>query len=66
MLIPIRHTFMIKELSEDDDANLWLIGTFIQNQFGSDKGFDFRFNDQSADDSMVVERRATHFRNAGQ
>jgi hypothetical protein len=42
ILIPTRHTFMIKQISEDKDGELWLLGTFVQSQFGSDEGFEFR------------------------
>jgi len=63
--IPIRHMFMIKQISEDKDGEIWLLGTFVQNQFGSDKGFDFRINDVTCDESYIHERRATHYRNLG-
>ena len=63
--IPIRHMFMLKTLSEDENGKLWLIGTIVQTQFGCDQGFEFRVNDAVVTAGMFHERRSTHYRNIG-
>ena len=46
-------------------GEIWLLGTFVQNQMGSDRGFEWRINDVSCDDDYIHERRATHYKNIG-
>lgn len=64
--IPVMHTFLVKELDESPDGELFVKGTFIQTQIGqTDEHFEFRFNDASATEDNLHMRRKTHIPDFG-
>ena len=50
--IPVVHKLMIKQLVEDENGEIWIVGTMVHHQVGTwsnDHLFEFRFNEESVD-----------------
>ena len=46
VIVPVMHTFLVKEIDESTDGELFVKGTFVQTQVGQTAElFEFRFNE---------------------